>query len=141
MKFVLAFVLVAASVSPLFYSYYQKTTGKPENRIKRTLVFNLSAFAIMMLIGLILPIGGFVSAASSTAGASSSAGLGYLAAAIGTGLSGIGGGYAVAVGSSAAFGAITEDPKVFGKALLFLGLGEGIALYGFVIGIMIVNAL
>lgn len=141
MKFVLAFVLVAAVVSPLFYAYYQKSAGKEPNRIKRTLVFNISTFALMLIIGLIVPIGGFVSAASSAAGVSTGAGLGYLAAAIGTGLSGIGGGYAVAVGSSAAIGAISENPKVFGKALLFVGLGEGIALYGFVIGIMVVNAL
>jgi V/A-type H+/Na+-transporting ATPase subunit K len=142
MEFVLAFILVAAVVSPLFFAYHQKVTGKESSRIKRTLIFNLSAFALMMIVGLIAPLGGFVSAASATASTvSTGAGLGYLAAAIGTGISGIGGGFAVATGSSAAIGAITEDPKVFGKSLLFVGLGEGVALYGFVIGIMIVNAI
>ena len=140
MNFVLAFVLVAAVISPLFYAYHQKVTGKDSSRIKKTLVFNLSAFALMCIVGLIIPMGGFASAAG-TDSVSLGKGLAYLAAAIGTGVSGIGGGIAVATGSSAAIGAITEDPKVFGKSILFVGLGEGVALYGFVIGIMIVSAL
>ncbi|MFQ9439938.1 MAG: ATP synthase subunit C [Acutalibacteraceae bacterium] len=40
---------------------------------------------------------------------------------------------------SAAIGATSEDPKVFGKALIFVALGEGIALYGLLISILILN--
>lgn len=141
MKFLLALVLVAVAVSPLFYAYYLKVNGKATNRIKKTLVFNLSAFALMCIIGLVVPMGGFVSAATAGGTISTGTGLAYLAAALGTGISGIGGGLAVASGSSSAIGAITEDASVFGKSLLFVGLGEGVALYGFVIGIMIVTAL
>lgn len=141
MNLILAFVLVAAVISPLFYAYYQKTTGRSASKIKRTLVFNLSAFALVFIFGAIVPIGGFVSAASTPAAMSVGKGLAYLAAAFGTGLSGIGGGIAVASGSSSAIGAITEDPKVFGKSLLFVGLGEGVALYGFVIGLMIISGI
>ena len=39
----------------------------------------------------------------------------------------------------AAIGATSEDPKVFGKALIFVALGEGIALYGLLISILILN--
>lgn len=141
MKFVLAFVLVAAVISPLFLAYRQKTTGQNVSRVKRTLVFNLSAFALLFIVGIIIPMGGFVSAASAADTMSIGKGLAYLAAALGTGVSGIGGGIAVASGSSSAIGAMTEDASVFGKSLLFVGLGEGVALYGFVIGIMIVTAL
>ena len=66
-------------------------------------------------------------------------GLGMIAAALVTGISGIGGGIAVAAGAPAAIGATSEDPKVFGKALIFVALGESIALYGLVISIMILG--
>lgn len=68
-----------------------------------------------------------------------SKGLGMLAAAMVTGISGIGGGIAVAAGAPAAIGATSEDPKAFGKALIFVALGESIALYGLVISIMILG--
>ena len=38
-----------------------------------------------------------------------------------------------------AFGAAAEDPKNFGKAIIFVALGEGIALYGMLISILILN--
>ena len=66
-------------------------------------------------------------------------GLGMIAAALVTGISGIGGGIAVAAGAPAAIGATSEDPKAFGKALIFVALGESIALYGMVISIMILG--
>lgn len=66
-------------------------------------------------------------------------GLGLLAAALVTGLAGIGGGIAVAAGAPAAIAATSEDPKSFGKSLIFVALGESIALYGVVISILILN--
>ena len=71
--------------------------------------------------------------------ASSSNGFAFIAAALVTGLSGIGGGVAVAAAAPAAIGATSEDPKVFGKALIFVALGEGIALYGLLVSILILN--
>ncbi len=67
------------------------------------------------------------------------AGMAYIAAAVVTGLSGIGGGIAVAAGAPAAIGATSEDPKAFGKALIFVALGEGIALYGLLVSILILS--
>ena len=66
-------------------------------------------------------------------------GLGMIGAALVTGMSGIGGGIAVAAAAPAAIGATSEDPKAFGKALIFVALGESIALYGLVISIMILG--
>ena len=68
-----------------------------------------------------------------------SKGMGLLAAALVTGLAGIGGGIAVAAAAPAAIGATSEDPKAFGKSLIFVALGEGIALYGLLISILILN--
>ena len=66
-------------------------------------------------------------------------GLGFLAASLAVGIAGIGGGIAVAAASPAAIGATSEDPKAFGKAIIFVALGEGIALYGLLISILILQ--
>ncbi len=68
-----------------------------------------------------------------------SKGMGLLAAAIVTSLAGIGGGIAVAAGAPAAIAATAENPKSFGKSIIFVALGESIALYGVVISILILN--
>lgn len=138
----LPLVLIAVICAPLFLAYRQKVNGKTPSKIKRSIIINLSAFAVICLIGVIFPLGGLASAAAATGKAAIDtgvgAGLAYIAAAIAVGSSGIGGGIAVANGSAAAIGAITEEPKVFGRAILFVGLGEGVALYGFIIALMIV---
>ena len=68
-------------------------------------------------------------------------GMGYIAAALVTGLSCIGGGIAVASAASAALGAISEDQSILGKSLIFVGLAEGVALYGLIISFMILGKL
>ena len=78
-------------------------------------------------------------AAAPAADSGNSKGLGLLAAALVTAISGIGGGIAVAAGAPAAIAATSEDPKSFGKSLIFVALGESIALYGVVISILILN--
>ncbi len=66
-------------------------------------------------------------------------GIGMIAAAIATGLGCIGAGIAVAVVASSAVGAISENPSLLGKTIIFAGLAEGIAIYGLIIAIMILN--
>ena len=56
-------------------------------------------------------------------------------------LAGIGGGMAVASAAPAAIAANSENEKTFGKSLIFVALGESIALYGLVISIMILSKL
>jgi V/A-type H+/Na+-transporting ATPase subunit K len=68
-------------------------------------------------------------------------GLGYLSAAIAVGASTLGAGIAVAVVGSAAMGAIGEKPELSGRALIFLGLAEGIAIYGLIVALMILTKL
>ena len=82
-----------------------------------------------------------VSEQSETNDHNSSLSIGLLAAALATGLAGIGGGIAVASGAPAAIAANSENPKTFGKSLIFVALGESIALYGLVISIMILSKL
>ena len=72
---------------------------------------------------------------------SSAVGLGYIAAALSTGLATVGAGYAVGAVGSSALGAVSEDPKILGKTLIFVGLAEGIAIYGLIISILIIGKL
>jgi len=68
-----------------------------------------------------------------------SASWGYIGAAIAVGASTIAAGIAVGLVGAAAVGAISERPEVTGRALIFLGLAEGIAIYGLIIAIMILG--
>ena len=66
---------------------------------------------------------------------------GFVTAALAAGLSALGAAYAVAVVGAAAMGAVAEKPEVAGRALVFVGLAEGIAIYGLIIAIMILGRL
>ncbi len=96
-------------------------------------VLLLSVFSIA-----VLTVSAFAESADSAAAASGTAeGLAMLGAALSTGLACIGAGISVGNASSAAIGALTEDPTTFGKSLIFVVMGEGIALYGMLISILI----
>lgn len=62
---------------------------------------------------------------------------GVMAAAIAVGMGSLGAAVAVAAVGSAAMGAMSEKPELGGRALIFLGLAEGIAIYGLIVAIMI----
>jgi V/A-type H+-transporting ATPase subunit K len=66
---------------------------------------------------------------------------GFVSAALAAGLAAIGAAYAVAVVGAAAMGAVAEKPETAGRALIFVGLAEGIAIYGLIIAIMILGRL
>ena len=70
-------------------------------------------------------------------GAQKYAGIKYLAAAIAVGLACLAGGIAVAKIGSSAMGAMSENPELSGKALPFVGLAEGICLWGMLVGVLI----
>ena len=64
---------------------------------------------------------------------------GLVAAALATGLSTLAAGYAVAVVGSAGVGALAEKPELMGRVLVLVGLAEGIAIYGLIVSILILN--
>jgi V/A-type H+-transporting ATPase subunit K len=66
---------------------------------------------------------------------------GYIAAALATGLSSLGAAYAVAHVGAAAVGALAEKPDLFGRLIILVGLSEGIAIYGLIVSILILNNL
>lgn len=135
-------ILVLAAAMPMIAHYGFKLKGKKMVTVLGVNVF--SFFGIMAVMTVMMWNGGIVAFAEGTAEAANTAvssGMGFLAAALSTGLSCIGAGIAVAAASSAALGAISEDPKIMGKSLIFVALAEGIALYGLLISFMIIGKL
>lgn len=122
---------------------------------KKAFKYNAIAFLVVLVMLVVFAVGSFAAGSNDDATQPATTasqtqeqaqeqssggldkGMAYLAAGLSTGLAGIGGGIAVAAGAPAAIGAVSEDPKAFGKAIIFVALGESIALYGVVISILI----
>ena len=137
-------IFIAALVLSIIIPFgYYLIGEKNKKRYKRTIGVNafffFGAFAIASIMMLAGPANVQAAEAATSSGATIATGMGYLAAALVTGLSCIGGGIAVAGAAPAAIGATSEDPKAFGKSLIFVALGEGVALYGLLVSILILN--
>ena len=134
-------ILIAALILSIIIPFgYYLIGEKNKGRYKRALGVNVFFFFGAFVIGGIMMFSGMDAQAAGEA-ASMATGLGYIAAALVTGLSCIGGGIAVASAASAALGAISEDSSVLGKSLIFVGLAEGVCLYGLIISFMILGQL
>lgn len=139
-KIILAAALILSIAVPFgAFAAGEKTRG----RYKTALGVNVLLFFGTLITASVLMFSGNAYAAGEAAEAAAgvSAGMGYIAAALSTGLSGIGGGIAVSAAASAALGAISEDSSIFGKSLIFAGLAEGVCLYGLIISFMILGKL
>lgn len=110
------------------------------SKFKKSVVANLALFVPVVAVAIVALIPD-VARAAGEGGLADGSGLGFLAAALSTGLAAIGAGYAVGIVGSAALGAVSEDPKIFGKTLIFGGLAEGIAIYGLIVSILILGRL
>lgn len=149
MMYLVPFIAVAVIIMPLIVIAVK---GGDERKRRNAFRTNLVTFVATLVLMVALPVGLGVNAeveadaavAETTAAESAKAdndGLGYIAAALATGLGSIGCGIAVAAAAPAAIGAVSEEPKAFSKALIFVALGEGVALYGFLISFMILGKL
>ena len=119
----------------------------------RSGLYILAAIGAVLMIGAVVllvaaltagPAGAAVaavaakSAAASASGTSSGTGA-LLGAAIAVAGSTIGAGIAVAYAGAAALAALSERPELFGRAMVIVGLAEGIAIYGLIIGIILIG--
>ena len=136
-------LLIAALVLGIIIPFgYYLIGEKNKKRYKRAIGANVFFYFGAFVIAAIMMFGGTpVQAADAAGAAGNSVGFGYLAAALSTGLSCVGGGIAVASAASAALGAISEDSGALGKSLIFVGLAEGVCLYGLIISFMILGQL
>lgn len=98
----------------------------------------LAAAATLLLVG---PLAAAQPAGPGFSLTGEAVGWGLFSAALATGLSSLGAGIAVGRLGTAAVGALAEKPELFGRLLIFLGLAEGIAIYGLIVSILILNRL
>lgn len=146
--FLFPVVVVGLLLLPVLVAVKKRKSGKS---IKNAIIGNVCSFFGVMILCAALPIGISAYADNNEAAAADTAvveeadeadsstsgnGLLYIASALAVGLGSIGGGLAVAAAAPAAIGAVSEDPKSFSKALIFVALGEGCALYGFVVALL-----
>ena len=139
--FLMPLVAVALIVIPLVICLARKKQGKKVN-IRKSIFINAGSFiGCMVLMICIMPafVGAETADAETAAEAASglAQGLQYIGAALSTGLATIGTGIAVGGAAPAAIGATSEDDKNFTKSLIFVALGEGVAIYGLLISILI----
>ncbi len=135
-------LLVVAITLPLIKVFKGNVTRRTA---KRRLMTHIAGFFTVVLLVLMMQliinprVYGFE--ADGTIMGTIAQGFGFIAAALATGLSALGAGIAVAAAAPAAIGAFSENEKNFGKSLIFVALGEGVAIYGLLISILIIGNL
>lgn len=136
-------VILAAmvAVGTVLYGVKALRQGKTGN-IKMNMLSSLGMFSAFVICFVVMGANDVVLAAEATnaaanVGLTMGDGFKYLAAALSTGLATIGTGVAVGSTGSSAIGAVSEDPTILGKTLIFVGMSEGIAIYGMIISILI----
>ena len=134
----IAMAISGLTVAAGFYVYLKKDKKASIKKIRKLVKVSLLIYVILVGVFLFFLIPDIARAESST---NSSSGMGFIAAALSTGLATIGAGYAVGAVGSSALGAVSEDPNILGKTLIFVGLAEGIAIYGLIVSIMILGRL
>ncbi|MGC9372659.1 MAG: ATP synthase subunit C [Thermovirgaceae bacterium] len=97
----------------------------------------LAAFALGSLV--LLYSGAGMAFAQGVQEAGTAAGWAFLGASLAAGLACIGAGIAVAVVGAAALGVVGEKPELLGSTLIYLGLAEGIAIYGLITALLILG--
>lgn len=144
LEIVVPLILVALVVLPLIKVFRGQTNLKST---KRRLYLHISLFFGLVLFVFAWQLSGvalFAEEGETTTtefAGSIAQGLGFLGAGLTTGIGSVGAGIAVAAAAPAAIGAFSENEKNFGKSLIFVALGEGVAIYGLLISILIINKL
>ena len=134
------FLMVLVGIALVVASIFLIRSGIDGTNAKRRVMSQVAMFTGVFVIMLVMSVSNVAAAEDAMTG-SLAQGLGFLSAALATGCSSLGAGIAVAAAAPAAIGAISENSDNFGKAMIFVALGEGVAIYGLLIAILIINAL
>lgn len=134
-KTIITILLLATILLPAAYFVFG---AKTKTRLRRALLTNIFSFFSVLLSGSVMMFSGAAFAAGEAVSDAVKQ-TAYLSAAGVTGIACIGAGIAVAASASAALGAISENESLMGKALIFVALAEGIALYGLLVAFTILG--
>jgi V/A-type H+-transporting ATPase subunit K len=140
-------VIIIAGLLPFMPAavYFLRQRMNSSQAATRRLVMGMSVINLAMALGIVaLGLLWLLSpdsvlaagAAQATAPVDPYASFG---AAIAVGAATIAAGIAVSNTGSAALGAMAEKPETFGRALVFVGLAEGIGIYGLIVAVLILN--
>ncbi|MBN2004100.1 MAG: ATPase [Anaerolineae bacterium] len=138
----IAFVVAILPLIPGIY-FLAKSHQSPEHFTRKLVVginsFNLAVALAVIGLGVIMFASPGIVVAAGLSQEVVSDPYASIAAAIAVGLGSAGAGIAVSSTGAAAIGAIAEKPEVFGRALIFVGLSEGVAIYGLIIAFIILQ--
>jgi V/A-type H+/Na+-transporting ATPase subunit K len=116
---------------------------RPRATIRAATVVNLALLvgaAVLVVLAVSgAPSGAAAATAAASTGARATNGQALIGAAIAVAGSSIGAAIGVAYTGSAALAAMSERPEMFGRAMVIVGLAEGIAIYGLVIAIILIG--
>jgi len=135
-------IFVLGTIAIGFYLTFEPVTRASAQRIRQSVFMNIAVFCLVFVGLLTMGIQDVMAQVEASGGIKEiSVGLGL--AIIGIGLptagSALAAGIAVGPVASAALAVIVEKPEMFGRSLVFLGLAEGIAIYGLVVSILLLN--
>jgi len=134
---VVSLLLAAAMAGPIAFYYLGERSRK---RGKMALAVNLLSFVAVFVLAVVFLFGRTAVGADAAPTASDMAlAAAFIGAGLVTGLCSIGTGIAVSSAAAAAIGAISENENNFGKAMIFVAMAEGIAIYGLLISFMILG--
>ncbi|AEX85006.1 F0F1-type ATP synthase, subunit c/archaeal/vacuolar-type H+-ATPase, subunit K [Marinitoga piezophila KA3] len=123
--------------------YFSKNPEKARLFAKKVFAGNIALFVAILVFAVIglFPTNVFAEGTTQAAvtDTNNNLGLGLVGAALATGLAAIGAGVGVGMVGAASVGAISEKPELLGKTLIYVGLAEGIAIYGLIVTIMILG--
>jgi V/A-type H+-transporting ATPase subunit K len=138
--------LVGVVALGVYYEMYPVRRGATAPRwLKGTLGANLVTFVAAQLGLVLMAMQTAVAAQETAAEASREITMGMGVALIGAGLptavATIAAGIAVGPVGAAALAVIADKPEAFGRSLVYLGLAEGIAIYGLVVTILMLGTI
>ena len=136
---IVVFVLGAAAALAAGAGVALWARRNPRRALRRLVTVNVVVAVAALAVVAAVALGLAAPAQAQDAASSSSASAAFIGAGIAIAGSAIGSGLAVAYTGAAALAAISEKPELFGRAIVIVGLAEGIAIYGLVIAIMLIG--
>ena len=138
----IASLFIAAPIVFIVAAFVQAALRRSPGRgLRRLIVANVAVAATALIVlgavafGIVDPAG----AAATGSTAATDPGAALIGAAIAVAGACIGASIAVAYTGAAALAAISEKPELFGRALVVLGLAEGIAVYGLIVALILIG--
>jgi V/A-type H+-transporting ATPase subunit K len=139
----LTIALLGMIATGIYLHYRPLEPGRARRLFLPTVIANIALFFGAQLLAAFMGVNDALAAAEGAGGGladiSTGMGLAFIGIGLPTALSTIAAGIAVGPIGAASLAAVSEKPEMFGRTLVYLGLAEGIAIYGLVLSILLLN--